>query len=185
MDYLIILGNKIKELRQQKGVSQAELAEIAGYSQKGLISRLEAGKVNITMDRLTAIANYFGVPVSDLIHADRKEPDRTLPPGAFHGGVTRPDLIPVVEELKELDSSDVARVKAYIKALRSVKEWQKLNGTAEGGVSGSASMGKSVPSPVLCLDEGDAKKWREERGTPAVSLNSFLSEQPGQDTSKK
>lgn len=183
--YLDDLGKKIRDRRREKEMSQQELADRVGYTSKVAISRIESGQLNLTMDKLVKIADCLGFKPSELIHADRQEPDRTLPPGSFHGGVTRPDLIPVVEELKELDSSDVARVKAYIKALRSVKEWQQLNGTAEGGVSGSVSMGKSVPSPVLCLDEEDAKRWREERGTPAGSLNSFLSEQLGQDTSKK
>lgn len=41
MDYLLILGNRIRERRTALGISQAELAEAAGYSQKGMISRGE------------------------------------------------------------------------------------------------------------------------------------------------
>lgn len=44
MDYLLILGNRIRERRTALGISQAELAEAAGYSQKGMISRVEQGK---------------------------------------------------------------------------------------------------------------------------------------------
>lgn len=47
MDYLLILGNRIRERRTALGISQAELAEAAGYSQKGMISRVEQGKVSL------------------------------------------------------------------------------------------------------------------------------------------
>ena len=138
--YLDDLGDKIRERRKRLGISQQELAEAAGYTSKVAICRIESGKMNLTMDKLVAIAKHLDMPVSELMHAD--EPDRTLPPGGFHGGNTRPDLIPIIENIKELDPSDVARVKQYIEVLRSAKLWQQQSGTDKDGASGSASMEK-------------------------------------------
>ena len=181
--YLEDLGDKIRERRKRLGISQQELAEAAGYTSKVAICRIESGKMNLTMDKLVAIAKYLDMPVSELMHAD--EPDRTLPPGGFHGGNTRPDLIPVIENLKELDPSDVARVKQYIEILRSAKLWQRLNGTEKGGDFESALTEASAHSQALFLDEEDEKMWNAAQEKADGSLSSSLSGQRGADTSKK
>ena len=138
MDYLIEIGKRIKEKRTSLGISQQELAEAVGYTQKGMISQIENGKVNVSMDKAIAIADYLGMKPHELFKRDFA-PDRTLPPGGFHGGSTRPDIIPVIESLKELNPTDIARVKAYINALRSIREWQQLNGTEKDGDTESQS----------------------------------------------
>lgn len=179
-------GKRVREYRLQKRLSQQELADRVGYKGKDMISRIESGQTNIPMPKAIEIANALGVKVSDLTGAwKHAEPDRTLPPGGFHGGSTRPDLIPVIENLKELDPSDVARVKQYIEVLRSAKLWQQLNGTGKDGGSGSASTGKSDPSRVPFLDAEDAKKWRDVQGTAEDYLTWLTLTSPGTDTSKK
>lgn len=134
-------GRRVKEFRLQKRLSQQELADRVGYKGKDMISRIESGQTNIPMPKAIEIANALGVKISDLT-LRKDEPDRTLPPGGFHGGNTRPDLIPIIENIKELDPSDVARVKQYIEVLRSAKLWQQQSGTDKDGASGSASMEK-------------------------------------------
>lgn len=176
------VGRRVKERRKRLGWSQQELAEKVGYADKGLISRIESGSLNVSMDKMIKLASALGVNVADLVAT---EPDRTLPPGGFHGGSTRPDLIPVIENLKELDPSDVARVKQYIEVLRSAKLWQQLNGTGKDGGSGSVSTGKLDPSRVQFLDAEDAKKWRDVQGTAEDYLTWLTLTSPGTDTSKK
>lgn len=177
-------GRRVKEFRLQKRLSQQELADRVGYKGKDMISRIESGQTNIPMPKAIEIAQALGVKISDLT-LRKDEPDRTLPPGGFHGGSTRPDLIPVIENLKELDPSDVARVKQYIEVLRSAKLWQQLNGTGKDGGSGSVSTGKLDPSRVQFLDAEDAKKWRDVQGTAEDYLTWLTLTSPGTDTSKK
>ena len=176
------VGRRVKERRKKLGWSQQELAEKVGYADKGLISRIESGSLNVSMDKMIKLANALGVKVSDLLTT---EPDRTLPPGGFHGGETRPDIIPVIENLKELDPSDVARVKQYIEVLRSAKLWQRLNGTEKGGDFESVLTEASAHSQALFLDEEDAKMWSDAQGKAGVSLSWSPLEPPGTDTSKK
>lgn len=53
---------RIKELRIKRGMSQEELAEAVGYkSGRAMISQIEAGKINLPLDKLKAIANALGV----------------------------------------------------------------------------------------------------------------------------
>ena len=134
-------GRRVKEFRLQKRLSQQELADRVGYKGKDMISRIESGQTNIPMPKAIEIAQALGVKISDLT-LRKDETDRTLPPGGFHGGSTRPDLIPIIDTLKEMDPSDVARVKQYIEILRSAKLWQQQSGTDKDGASGSASMEK-------------------------------------------
>lgn len=177
-------GRRVKEFRLQKRLSQQELADRVGYKGKDMISRIESGQTNLPMPKAIEIAQALGVKISDLT-LRKDEPDRTLPPGGFHGGSTRPDLIPVIENLKELDPSDVARVKQYIEVLRSAKLWQRLNGTEKDGGSGSVSTGRSDLSRVQFLDAEDAKKWRDVQGTAEDYLTWLTLTSPGTDTSKK
>ena len=47
MDDKLILKNRLKEIRSQKGLSQADLAEIVGVS-RNTISSIETGQFNPT-----------------------------------------------------------------------------------------------------------------------------------------
>jgi len=58
---------KIKRLREERKMSQLELAKTSGVAQ-GYISALEAGtKVNPGLDVLSKLAKALGVPVTELL----------------------------------------------------------------------------------------------------------------------
>jgi len=59
------IGARIAELRRERGMSQAQLAEAAGLRQSN-VSRIEAGKYATTLDILTNIAQALGCKV-DII----------------------------------------------------------------------------------------------------------------------
>lgn len=48
---------RIKNRRQSLGISQQELAEEAGYSDRSSIAKIESGKVDLTQSRIEAIAD--------------------------------------------------------------------------------------------------------------------------------
>ena len=53
------LSEAVKRIRKQHGLSQSELADIAGISLPSL-SRLERGKETIRLDLLTKVAESLG-----------------------------------------------------------------------------------------------------------------------------
>lgn len=61
-----ILANNIEKLRKKHGVTRENLA-IALEFDNSYISKLEKEKVNITLERLIKIANFFNVKVCDLL----------------------------------------------------------------------------------------------------------------------
>ena len=66
------IGEKIKELRREKGVTQDQLAEMLHVSNQS-VSRWELGICYPDMELLPAIANYFSVTLDELMgmHAMR------------------------------------------------------------------------------------------------------------------
>jgi transcriptional regulator with XRE-family HTH domain len=59
------VGNRVRQLRHLRELTQEELAEKAGYSNKHM-SLVELGKVNVGIDTLAAIARSLAVDVSVL-----------------------------------------------------------------------------------------------------------------------
>jgi transcriptional regulator with XRE-family HTH domain len=60
------LANRIKELRDQKGISQEELAHRAGLSRTGM-GFLETGKRWPRLDTLIKVADGLAVTVDELL----------------------------------------------------------------------------------------------------------------------
>jgi transcriptional regulator with XRE-family HTH domain len=60
------VAERIKAIRKEKGISQDELAELAGLNRVHLY-RLESGKQSMTLRTLKLIADALGVRVRDLI----------------------------------------------------------------------------------------------------------------------
>ncbi|WP_104722467.1 helix-turn-helix domain-containing protein [Helicobacter mesocricetorum] len=62
----IKIGNKIREIRQSKGLSQEQLAEIAEVH-RTYIGMIERAEKNITLVSLEKIAKALGVETKDLL----------------------------------------------------------------------------------------------------------------------
>ncbi len=63
---LKLLGRNIQELRKSKGLTQTQLANLAGKDQQS-IHRLETGDFNPSYYYLTEIAAGLGVSVEELV----------------------------------------------------------------------------------------------------------------------
>jgi transcriptional regulator with XRE-family HTH domain len=75
----VATGARLRELREDRGMSVSELARITGLG-KGTLSELESGRRNPTLQTLFAVTTALGVPVS-----------AALPPGE----VRQPDAVTV------------------------------------------------------------------------------------------
>ena len=71
--------NRLRQVRQSKGMSQQELAE-ALHASQAAISGWETGKYDPGMKNWKAIADLFGVPVDYLID-DTPEQKKETPSG--------------------------------------------------------------------------------------------------------
>lgn len=70
MDLQAKMGIKIKGLRENKQLSQTQLAEIVGYKDKTAIAKVEAGKVDLPQSKILAISKALDVTPADLLDVD-------------------------------------------------------------------------------------------------------------------
>ena len=66
-----MIGARIREFRRQRGLSQAQLGELVGFSQSK-ISKIENGDWDSLSD-LRLIARALGVPIEEFVREDEAE----------------------------------------------------------------------------------------------------------------
>ena len=105
------VGEKIKELRLSRNVTQEELARICDFADPTSICWIEKGKRKVSLATLNKICNYFGVT-----------------PNYFTGQVETPVDITKLraigftdENLAKLNQQDFARLEAYLQSLLDSK----------------------------------------------------------------
>lgn len=75
LDYKLI-GRRIQILRKRRKLSQAALAESAGYSVP-YISHIETGSKRASLETVAAIADALGCTADQLLYGNQKCDDRT------------------------------------------------------------------------------------------------------------
>lgn len=64
-----VFGQRIRTLRQNRGLSQERLAELAAVH-RTYVSSLERGERNVGLDNIYAIAEALGVSPAELFESD-------------------------------------------------------------------------------------------------------------------
>lgn len=79
------VGRRVAELRAGRDLTQAELGDMMGVSMR-YVQRVEAGRKNLTVRTLAALAGVLHVSVADLFAAPvSREVRRGRPPGRRKG----------------------------------------------------------------------------------------------------
>ena len=65
------IGNFLKELRKEKGITQAQLAETLNVSAR-TVSRWETGNNMPDISILVDIADYYDISIPEIINGERK-----------------------------------------------------------------------------------------------------------------
>lgn len=66
------MKTRIAELRKEKKLSQADLAEIVGVTRQTITS-IETGKYIASLPLAYKIAKYFGLKIEDVFHLEEEE----------------------------------------------------------------------------------------------------------------
>jgi transcriptional regulator with XRE-family HTH domain len=64
---MIKLYENIRKLRKQNGWSQEELAKRMGYTDRSMIAKIEAGKVDLAQSKIVEFAKIFNVEPGELM----------------------------------------------------------------------------------------------------------------------
>lgn len=63
------IGQRIRELRESKGISQQNFAAICNF-EKANLSRIEAGRTNPTVSTLYKISQALEITISELVNVE-------------------------------------------------------------------------------------------------------------------
>lgn len=63
----ILIGKRLKQLREEKNLTQIDLAHLCGFD-KQIINRIETGNNNPTAFTLLKIAEKLNVDISELLN---------------------------------------------------------------------------------------------------------------------
>ncbi len=103
MDY----GKRIKELRNKSGLTQAQLAEIVGFSTPFYLSQLETGKRDAGLSVLSKICNALNIELSDFF---KKEKPKVI----MYGQILIQDLF------EEMSKEKLELVRKYIETVKDM-----------------------------------------------------------------
>ena len=65
------IGPKIKEIRKRRNLTQTDLAESLGYSDKSVISHIEKGDADMTYEKILLFLRTYQLDANDLFEVDK------------------------------------------------------------------------------------------------------------------
>jgi len=68
----ISIGKRIQSIRIEKGLTQQEVADLCEF-EKASMSRIEAGRTNLTLKNLYKISRALGVKMREIVSVDDDE----------------------------------------------------------------------------------------------------------------
>ncbi len=128
-------GDRIREIRERKNMTQDQLAEKAKLS-KGFLSDVENNKKNISSQFLLKIANALGASVDYLLKGETKEKTQHEPviiPPTLSEAAEKLDLsYSETLELLHAHNSVIARRSNKSQREFSVEDWKKFHDAIKG-----------------------------------------------------
>jgi transcriptional regulator with XRE-family HTH domain len=104
---LIYLGSMIKKTRKERGLTQMQVAKLCGFN-SAAIFMVEAGRQNMTMKSLVAIASALDLPLGDLF-------PRTTPR-------TAAKLIEVAEVISDVKDRVFSQIRLLERVVRELRD---------------------------------------------------------------
>lgn len=104
------VGDKVKFLRERRGLSQEDLAKLVGYKSKTSINKIEIGKQDIKRSRINKFAEALGTTTTYLIGVT-DDPD----PNYVETDKTSKEAIELAREILKLSPDKIKALKDFIK----------------------------------------------------------------------
>ncbi len=108
------LGERLRNIRLQKGMSLQDVQQTSsGRWKAAVVGAYERGDRNVTVTRLSELAEFYGVPVSEIL------PEETPSTGTAGNGRRRVVLdLESLEKVPEADRDPLARFTTAIQVQR-------------------------------------------------------------------
>ncbi len=122
-------GDRIKEIREARGMTQDQLADKAGIS-KGFLSDVENDKRNISSENLLKVANALGASVDYLLRGETRGAKReevVIPPELSEAAEELNLSYAQTLELLEAHRSVIARRSSKAAKRFTADDWKQLH----------------------------------------------------------
>lgn len=113
---VIIMTNRIRELRKQRGITMKQLGEVVDLAES-TISQYETGKREPDNETLLKISEYFGVTVGYLLGAESEK----APTDAGERDILDEIDVAFYGDFKELDEDERETVRDMVRLMRQRK----------------------------------------------------------------
>ncbi len=100
------IGSRLRELRKERGLTQAELARQIGIQQSDL-SRMEKGEYRVSLDNLFKILGVFDLDLADFFGDQSEKTELEQQP------LSRQDM-KILHQLRELSPEGRAEVQEFL-----------------------------------------------------------------------
>lgn len=114
----ITFGNKIREIRKSKHLSQEELAYKASISAAHL-GQIERAQKNPTLDTIHRISNALGLSLQEIFA------DSSIPEFKYDATVTSDKILLHLEKMSEYQQNEILRI------IRSIERFQSQDQSEE------------------------------------------------------
>ena len=124
------VGSRLRRLRKERGLTQAELARQIGIQQSDL-SRMEKGEYRVSLDNLFKILAVFDLDLADFFGDQHDKTDLEQQP------LSRDDM-KILHLLRELSPEGRAEVQEFLEfKLRKERQERRSLGARQSGENGS------------------------------------------------
>ena len=124
------IGGRLRELRNERGLTQAELARQIGIQQSDL-SRIEKGEYRVSLDNLFKILGVFDLDLADFFGDQQEKTELEQQP------LSREDM-KILHLMRELSPEGRAEVQEFLEfKLRKERQGRRSLVTRRSGESGS------------------------------------------------
>nr|DAH57624.1 MAG TPA: helix-turn-helix domain protein [Caudoviricetes sp.] len=127
--------NKIKYLREKKGLTQAELGQILSV-QKSAISKYELGKVSPNIEVLRKLSNLFHVSIDDLLNNEITKEDADESRADFDSYLNQVKIIYQGAAMKLTDEDRELLRQSFGATYKAILQAKKLKNQKEGTAHG-------------------------------------------------
>lgn len=113
------IGDRIKARRNELKLSQRKLADMMGYNDHTIITKIEAGKVDVPQSRIVKFSEVLDVSVAYLMGWENDIEENPIETAGFHARIlTDSELLIAIEEYYELSTSNQKMVRDLIHNLK-------------------------------------------------------------------
>lgn len=107
------VGEKIKEARQLKGLTQQELADLLGYKSRSSINKIEVGGRDIPRSQIVVIARALGVTPAYLMGWEDSEDSSAYKKESIELTENEKTIVDIFKTLSETQQGElIGRAKA-------------------------------------------------------------------------